>query len=420
MRRRLAILQWVLSLVLALALWTFVSFTQNPTVDRAVEVPLTVSEIPSGLMVVDEQTGLPDTIDQVLDVLISGPQATIDTLPPGAVQALVDLGDLDAGTHTIPIDVRAPSGVRVREQQPSTLRVRLEPSASATFPITQTVLNQPPFSMLETNAVEVAAAQATVSGPQTLVARVAEVRLPIDVQGRLQSYTASLPLQAVDAYGASVPGVTLSPSSTNVAVRIEPRVDVQQVSVVPQFVGRPADSYVVERFDWTPKSVEVIAPVVITSTLRTEPITLTGRTESFTQTVPLVDVDGIVTRLENNLVTVDVQIQQLVVTSNTPLLIPTVDVENLEPNVRVETPPTGLRVTVSGTYQQFNQLAGTTVRAVVDLQGLGPGTYTLPVEIDLPKGVRVVGEPPFVAITLVANPPPTPTAAPQATPTGGT
>jgi YbbR domain-containing protein len=245
------------------------------------------------------------------------------------------------------------------------------------------------------------------------------VRLPIDVQGRLQSYTASLPLEAVDANGARVPGITLSPSSTDVTVRLEPRIDVQQVSVVPQFVGRPADSYAVERFDWTPKSVDVSAPVVITSTLRTEPITLTGRTESFTQTVRLVDVDGIVTQLENNLVTIDVQIQALVVTSNTPLLIPTVDLENLEPNVRVETPPSGLRVTVSGTYQQFNQLAGTTVRAVVDVQGRGPGTYTLPVEIELPEGVRVVSEPPYVTITLVANPPPTPTAAPQATPTGG-
>lgn len=418
MRRRVAILQWVLSLVLALALWTFVSFTQNPTVDRSVEVPISLSDLPNGLVVVD-QTGVPDQILQVLDVQISGPRATLDTLAPGEVQATLDLRELGAGTHDIPIDVRVPSGVRVRAQQPSSLSVRLEPSATATFPITQTVLNQPPFSTLETNAVEVAAAQATVSGPQALVARVIAVRLPIDVQGRLQSYSATLPLEAVDANGALVPDITLSPSSTNVAVRIEPRVNVQQVSIVPQFVGRPADSYVVERFDWTPKSVDVIAPVVITSTLQTEPITLTGRTESFTQTVPLVDVDGVVTRLENNLVTIDVQIGALVVTSNTPLLIPTVDVENVAPGVRVETPPTGLRVTVSGSYQQFNQLAGTTVRAVVDVQGLGPGTYTLPVDIELPQGVRVVSEPPYVTITLVANAPPTPTAVPQATPTGG-
>jgi YbbR domain-containing protein len=129
----------------------------------------------------------------------------------------------------------------------------------------------------------------------------------------------------------------------------------------------------------------------------------------------LVNVDGMMTRLPNDTVTVEVRIAEVAVRSNTLLFIPTVEPQNLAADLRIASAPQELRVRVSGTYQQFNQLAGTTVRAVVDLAGRGPGSYTLPVEIELPDGVRIVGDPPQVTITLVEVPPPTPTP-PQASP----
>jgi YbbR domain-containing protein len=410
---RAAVLQGVLSLVLALALWTFVSFTQNPTDERRFSVPLATSNLPNGLMVVRPETGLPGDIETVVDVLVAGPRVTLDEGP--RVNATVDLSDLSAGTHMVPVDIDTQGGVRAREYEPQTVTVRLAPSATQTFPVTPLVVNQPPFAEPEDDAISVDTKQASVNGPQEAVARVAQVQLRIDLQGRLQSYAQSLPLEAVDQNGESVLGVTVAPTSTHVTVNIEPHIEPQQVSVVPQFVGQPPAPYVVQGFDWTPKSVEVIAPVVITSTLQTEPIVLNERTESFTQTVRLVNVDGMMTRLPNDTVTVEVRIAEVAVRSNTLLFIPTVEPQNLAADLRIASAPQELRVRVSGTYQQFNQLAGTTVRAVVDLAGRGPGSYTLPVEIELPDGVRIVGDPPQVTITLVEVPPPTPTP-PQASP----
>lgn len=413
-RRRAAVLRGVLSLVLALALWTFVSFTQDPTETRRVDVPVATNGPPApGLVVVDPQTGLPRAFNQSINVLVAGPRATLNKLQGGVATASIDLSDLNAGTHAVPVNVRAERGVRVREYAPPTLTLRLEQAATKTFPVTRRVLNEPPFVQLENTAIDVAADQAIVNGPQNAVGRVVGVRSTIDLQGRLQSYTQTLPLEAVDTNGDVVPGVMVSPNQTEVNVRIAPRVEPQQVSIVPQFVGQPPDPYVVESFDWTPRSVEVIAPTVISATLQTEPIALNQRTESFTQTVRLVNVDGLLTRLPNNTVTVEVNISQIRVTSTTPLFIATVDVLNKNPALRVSPTPPGLRVTVSGTYRQLSQLAGAKIEASVDVQGLGAGTYTLPVTIALPDGVQIVGSAPTATITLVADMP-TPTPAPPA------
>jgi YbbR domain-containing protein len=421
--RRVAILQFILSLVLALALWTFVSFTQNPTEDTTFNVPIDATDPRPELMVVNPDTGLPSRIDGTISVRVTGPRLDIAQLSQKQVEASADLTTLSAGMHIVPINVSAPRGVRVSSRQPEAVKVRLEPVVTKTFSVTQEITGQPPFATLEDDAIRIATDQVRVEGPSNQVAQVAQVRLPIDLQGRLRSYTESLPLEAVDVNGKVVPGITLSPNRTDVTVNIQPRVNVQTVSVVPQFVGQPPFPYVVEQFDWFPRSVEVIAPVVITSTLRTEPITLTNRTESFTQTVQLIDVENVVTRLENNAVTVQVQIAPLGVVSNTPLFVPTVIPRNLSPHLRASTLPTGLTVTVSGTYQQLSQLAGAVVQATVDVGGRGPGTYTLPVSLELPPGVQIVGDPPKATITLVPNTPSTPAApaAPQASPiTGGT
>lgn len=406
---RVALLQFLLSLVLALALWTFVSFTQNPTQERTFEVPITTTGLSQGLAIIDPQTGIPGNIDETIEVLASGPRLDILQARQDQFRATVNLSGLGEGIHQVEVNVNPPNGLRLVDYQPNVLTVQLEPITTKTFPIRERITGQSSYIALEEDAVQLATDRAIATGPSDLIDRIAQVQVEVDLQGRLTSYTELLPLEPVDQNGEPVPGITLSPNETNVTVNIQPRVNVQPVSIVPQVVGEPAPGYTVEQFDWTPKTVEVIAPIVISSTLQTEPITLTNRTESFTQTARLIKPDDIVTRLPDDTVTVTVQIAPFGVESNVPLFVPTVIVENLPPDVRTETLPPGFTIIVSGTYQQLSQLAGATVQATVDASGLGPGTHTLPATIDLPPGVNIVGDPPTATITLIPNAPSTPT-----------
>jgi YbbR domain-containing protein len=397
-------LQFLLALVLALALWTFVSFTENPIQEREFVVPVEVNEPAEGLTVIDPATGEPAEIKATTTVRVAGPQSEIQSLSRADLEAVADISALEEGLHTVSIDVTVPRDFRLVNRQPADLAVRLESLETRTFSVTVLKEGQLPFSYT-LDASDVATDQVIVRGPQPLVEQVQQVVARINLQGRTASFTESVSLQAVDRNGEPVSGVTLAPDHTKVTVRIEPHLDVQRVSVLPQFEGEPAPGYLVERYDWEPKFVEVFAPVAITGTLRTEPITLTNRTESFTQTVNLIDLDGIVTRLENNTVTVSVSIVPFEVRSSVPLFVPVVPT-HLGAGLQASAQPASLMVTVSGTFQQLSQLANTTVQATVDLQGLGPGTYTLPVTIRLPEGLEIV-EPaaPQVTVTIERSTP---------------
>jgi YbbR domain-containing protein len=237
-----------------------------------------------------------------------------------------------------------------------------------------------------------------------LMARVNRVIAPIELQGRTTSFSPDIQLLAVDENGEPVPGIKLTPDHVKANVQIESRVEVQRASVLPRFTGQPAPGYTTERIDWTPKFVEIIASQAITVPLETEPIDLTGRTESFTQTVRVINPEGVRARLLNERVTVSVPVVPFQIPSNVPLFVP-VSPTKLGPDLQVTAEPPSLTITVSGTFDQLSQLATATVQATVDLSGLGPGTYQLPAEIQLPPGLLIGGEPPQVTVTITPKSP---------------
>lgn len=418
-RVRTSGLQFLLALVLALALWTFVSFSGNPPAQDVFSVPLTITSVPDTLVIVDPATGQPTELDTAVDIQVTGAQLDLRDLTPGSFSASIDLSGLDPGLHSVPIEYTAPNNVRVRSIEPRTINVRLATGATRTVPVEADLRGALPFSFNQ-GEIDLSADEGVASGPQDLVDSIDRVIAPIDQQGRTSTFTETIPLVAVDRDNNPVSGITLTPDRINVTVRIEPRIDVQRVSVVPNIVGDPATGYVASAIDWSPKSIEVIAPEAIT-TLSTDPITLTGRTESLTTTVELINPEGIITRLPTNTVTVTVQISPFQVpTINVPLTVPITPI-NPGTGLTATTQQRFVNITASGTPDQINQLRDPNVvlQATVDLSGLGPGTYPLPVAIQLPPGLQLVGDPPQVSVTITEVPAPTSTSPPSPTATEG-
>ena len=419
-RLRTSGLQFLLALMLSLALWTFVSFTQNPSEVRAVDVPVNVVGPPTGLVVVDPATGIPLEPRLETSVQVTVPQSDVRLVQAENFSATADLTGLSAGEHTVEIEVDAPGGVRLSRYEPSTFRVKLVTQAARTFPVQIEERNRPAF-LFDLKPINSPLQQATVTGPEDLLSRVTRVILPVDVAGRSTTFTETVTLEAVDNNEATVPGVTITPERAQVTVPIEPRVNVQRVSVLPKITGQPAPGYTnergSERIDWNPKYVELIAPFEITGTLQTEEIDLTGRTESFTQTVELADLDPSVTLLTTDTIRVTVPVVPFETPSLGPVFVP-VAPKNLGPELQATSQPLGFTVTARGTANQFKQLESNPVEAIVDLRGYGPGIHTLPVTVQLPGGLQVVGELPQVTVTITATvptpsvPPPTPTPGP--------
>jgi YbbR domain-containing protein len=414
--------QFVLGLLLAITLWTYVSFTTNPNSSRQVITPIRVVGLPAGLMLVDPGSGLPYDFADSTVLTISGPLQAIREVTGADFQAVINLGNArNPDVLDVRVTVDGPELVRVLSLNPSVVTVRVARELVKTVPVRITPQGQPPFSYTRGPMTQ-GAEEAVARGPEELVQRVVVAAAAIDLQGQTVDLDTILPLQPVDEAGDVVQGVTVNPERVSVHISIEAQLQGQQVSVVPRVVGQPAPGYVVGSIDWDPKIVEVVASGVVTSTFSTEAIDITGLTSSLTTTVSLERPPNAITRPPTILVTVRVSIMPISVQSQLPLLVPVSPV-NLEPGLVVASAdPSTIQVTVAGPFEQLSQLSQSSsavVVATVDLSRRGPGTYVLPVRIGKPDELQIVAPlTPRVRVTIARLPTPTPEPSPlpEATP----
>ena len=77
-------------------------------------------------------------------------------------------------------------------------------------------------------------------------------------------------------------------------------------------------------------------------------------------------------------------------------------------------------VTIGGSSADLDRLLGSALLVDLDVSGLGPGTFDVPVTIDLPTGPTLVtANPATVSVTISATSTPTPSTGPSPTPAGG-
>lgn len=257
-----------IALVLALVLWSFVSFTTNPSVDQPRTVQVAITNLAPGMLVVEptldaRSEQLPEVTFQV-----TGPQDVMARLQPDDFKAHLDLAGLSAGQHTVPIIVEQPVGVRVHSLTPPALSVQLDQFASRTVPVVVKRRGQVPF-LFNLGELRQSRTEVTVSGPATVVAQAVSGQVVLNVENQTSDLTTVLPIQPVDQTGNPLPGVTAAPGQVEVSVSITARVQGQRISVVPNYVGSPAPGYVLSGLEWEPQIVNVLTPNLVTGTLTT-------------------------------------------------------------------------------------------------------------------------------------------------------
>lgn len=411
--------QMVLGLLLSLTLWTYVSFATNPNASRMIVVPVQDVSLGEGLVIVNAETGLQEAFKASTTLTVTGPYDQLQGLGPGDFHATASLAGLGPGVSQVEVRVTAPRGARVVGTNPDQITVRLARQSTATVPVRIKVQGSPPFSF-NAGQMTVGARESVVRGPEDLVRRVVAASGQVDLQGQTSDISQTLSLRPVDSAGGTIDGVTLEPPRVSVQVPIttEVQVGVQQVSVVPDPRGQPAPGYAVGSIDWDPKIIEVFTSSVITGPVHTEPISLTGLSASITRTVGLERLQNVITRPATVRVTVRVSIVPISVPSQLPLLVP-ISSTGLGPGLTASAQPAAVQVTLAGPFDRLSRLTSAEVSATVDLAGLGPGTYSLPVRINAPTGLQTLNSTePRVRVTLqlVATPSPVATASPSPSP----
>ena len=425
---RSAILRALLAMGLSFALWSFVSFSENPeeTV-RFDDLTLQVVGLSEDMVVVDAN-GLPTTIFPSVDVTLRTDRRQRSELRPVDIRVVADLSGLGPGDHVVPINVQAtrsnisfsipPNGV-----EPAAINIRIEPIETVKVPINLDILGSPPFSF-ERGEPEVRyngapISTVTVSGPQSRVMRVTAARTVANIAQLRASYVATLNLTPVDASNQPVEGVQVQPATVTVTIPINPVVGLRLVPVSPVIIGTPAPGFVVTGINVEPPLITLTGssgPLDTISFLATESIDIADARETVVRIVPLVVPAGTSpAQNEPNAVRVTVQITPIPLPFQVRLPVE-VTLTGLGSGLTAVVSPNVVEMTFAGTSDRLNALAATPLVVTLNLNGRGVGVYQFKVQPLLPDGVRLVGEPSEVTVSIVSVPTPTPMPTPTPEP----
>jgi YbbR domain-containing protein len=338
-------------------------------------------------------------------------------LDASSFRATVELGNVDpaAGPVSLEISVEAiDPRVQVLDFEPKRLTVQLDQVVSRTVPIHPDDIDRgvvPPG--LDVRDPVLSATEVSVRGPASIVRRVDRVvgRVRIDPSGL--DVNQEVELEPVDAAGAALSPVDVEPAAIRVRIAVFTDRQTRSLPVNPVVTGTPAAGWEVAAATVDPLVITVegdadeLAPLVAIDTL---PVSVAGASGEVRKEVSFDLPDGVLP-ISADGATVSVSLRETTGTRNLEAGIALVGAQS---DRTYQTSVDRVLVTLGGPIADLDRVEAATLVVTVDVTGLAPGAYDLPVAVALPTGLSLVGAAPDrVAITIgPTGPSPSPSGSP--------
>lgn len=399
----------VLAFFLALVVWVSAIISSDPNVEGIYPTPIPLEVIgqdPSMLQLNDIPTEVRITLNAPRSVW------TRLTENPELIRAWIDLSGLEKGTHTLEVKTQ----IRVNPYQllrvePKEVEVLLEPYKTSIFPVTYAVTGEPALGYRR-GVTTIDPQQVTVSGPESQVDRVKQVKVSMDISGANATVRRDVPVQVLDESGSPVSGVNVTPAVVRLVQPVSLLGGYRNVVVKVVTTGEPAENYWLTNISVTPPNVTVFSsdPQLVNELpgyVETNVIDLTGLSDdvdiratlNLPQGVTLVGEESVLVRLS-------IAAQE----GTLPITLP-IETIGLPPDMDATFSPETVELLLAGSLPILNNLKPAEIRVAVNLSGMEPGVYQVTPMVDLlPNQVRVVYiQPETVEVQIFRLPTPTPT-----------
>jgi YbbR domain-containing protein len=249
---------------------------------------------------------------------------------------------------------------------------------------------------------------ATVRGPASVVDRVvaAIARVIVDASG--VDVDQQVDLMAVDARGDRLTPVDLEPRSVHVRVEVSPAGTTRTVPITPVLRGTPAIGYAIRGIAVSPSAVVIEGPrasLQAIDHLDTADVSVAGARADVQAEVALVLAEGITVQGAST-VRVTVDIAPL---SGSATFTVALGLSGASADQTYSLSSGSTLALLSGLVPLLNAVDGSSLRAVADVGGLGPGTHTVTLSLAVPNGITVVSlSPAQVTVTIESAATPTP------------
>jgi YbbR domain-containing protein len=366
----------VLSIIIALVMWGYVLIDVNPTVEQRFEnIPIKIQNqetlIQRGLALNHE--------NYTITVVVSGKRSDIVKLSQDHIVAIMDVYGYALGTNYIPVKIEVPDDLSLSSNANPKLEVVIEEYVVSNRAVEVHYVGELPANTEPAN-LNISPRQVEVRGPKSKVESVARLFAEVPLEEWTATGSSTVNIQPLDDNGVIVTDITLSASTITVTGNL---LSLKTVPLEIVTEGIIPEEYKVESMD-IPTKITLVGPE---ETLK--------EIESITSLV--VDISGITT---TTVIPVPLTLPQGVsISANAPVPqisikisgmdTKTVDIstseilfENLSQEYSAYVNTSSLRITMTGDQKVLESVEDPTdFRLSVDLAGLTPGVYTLPVMV---------------------------------------
>lgn len=391
-------LMWkLLALVLAISLWAGL-ITQDPTLTRErvfTDVPVSVTGSDTlrrnGLIVISDT----DEATQSVSLRVDVPQREYNTVITQNYNPRLDLSKItEVGEQSVKIATTSTTTYgTVTEVTPDSVLLTVDNYVTNyRIPITLRKLGSYPTGYYGTTPT-LDPSMVSVSGPQSVVSRISRVVVDFDLS-LLPAQTGLVRTAIVprfeDEDGNTLDSTFVEASSAGVLLR---SIVVEQqlyptksltLNSLALTTGTPANGYEVKSITPTPNVIiaagDETALSALDSLFLEHAVDVTGLDTSFAAEVDVRKPDELV-YLSTNSVMLMIEIgPSLLVKSFEGVSL---SIEGEGEGLKASSATKSLAVSVTGPMLQFETLKASALKAFVSVEGLGAGTYALPVQLQL-------------------------------------
>jgi YbbR domain-containing protein len=296
--------------------------------------------------------------------------------------------------------------VQILDFEPRSVPMTLDTLATKQVDIKADLLPIP--SGLDAGEPTVELATATVSGPQSVVSTISEVRASVAVDSSGVDVNQLVTLVPIDDRGQAIPASTpveVQPPQVRVRVAVFSDRRSKTIPVSPNVIGTPAAGFEVESVELNPGVVSVEGDANDLAGLDhadTAPVSVAGASSGFVQTVGLALPDG-VEALGAGSVQVTVRLRPI---TGTRTFEAGLVLSGARSDRQYSLSSDRVLVTIGGSVADLDRLSGTTLVLTVDVTGLADGTHDVPVSANLQTGLTLVAASPSkLQVTVTPAPP---------------
>lgn len=400
------------SVLLAILCWFVALNIEEPLKEKVItEVPITVVNGPYL-----ESMGLSyQTKRDTVRITVYGPRSIVNELEASDILVQADLTQivsLESDPVMVPLSASCPRYPELEIEDftvtPDCIALQVEPLVNESFVLTPSTGETKPAKEFEVGVMEVLPEQISISGPESLIAKIDKVVAKVDVNGQMTGGEFSGKIEVVDknqeAFTESqMKYLTLYGAEENGNVRVNVELWKLQtdIQIVATASGKPEAGYEVEKVTTTPETITVVGTDEALEALKeagnrieipAEEIDVTDRSEDYTTKI---DISQFLP--ENIRLATDVSSSVIVTATILPdgsklFDVPVTNIaqQNLGENLVAVFGTSDIEVRVKGNQSTLRQLKGEDITGYVDLIDLTEGTHSVEVQIELPSGVSLV------------------------------